>query len=110
MTPGRGQPVRALYADPERWGQRIGERLLDEAVNRLTPPVGEEPTSCVFGEDSRGPSFYAEHGFAADGVVKRPTPMRCPRKFGCGGRLLIGATDFERIGNAAAGSRMAVRR
>jgi GNAT superfamily N-acetyltransferase len=88
----RACEVAAIYVDPGRWRSGVGTSLLDAAVRRLDDGRWDETALWVFRDNPRAHGFYAEHGFAPDGALRRdadddPPEVRLRRS------LLSGATE-----------------
>jgi GNAT superfamily N-acetyltransferase len=79
--------LRRLYVIPERWGQGIGSRLLDAALNRAGRTGGTTAWLRVLEKNDRARAFHENRGWrlaasegthAHDGVVE----VRCQNALG----------------------------
>lgn len=68
VSPGEAE-LRALYVDPEHWGDGVGTTLLDAVESRLTGveaadrPTADRLVLHTFRENEQGRSFYRRRGF-----------------------------------------------
>ncbi len=69
MGPDAAELV-AMYVDPDRWRQGVGNALMLAALERLAGLPYEEAVLWTFKENDRAIGFYERHGWRADGAEK----------------------------------------
>jgi GNAT superfamily N-acetyltransferase len=67
----RTAEVAAIYVHPESWRSGVGGALLDAGIGRLREEGWGEVTLWVFAANGQARSFYAAHGFEADGAERQ---------------------------------------
>ena len=65
--------IDQLYVDPNRTGEGIGSRLLEEALSELAPPV----RLFTFQANARARGFYERRGFRAVQFTDGETNEEC---------------------------------
>jgi GNAT superfamily N-acetyltransferase len=60
----------AMYVDPERWRQGVGDALMGAAMERLSGLPYTDAILWTFKENARAIAFYERHGWRADGTEK----------------------------------------
>lgn len=68
LTPG-GE-IYGIYADPAAWSAGVGHALLTAAEQRLSEAGHTRAHLWVLDGNDRADTFYARHGWAADGATK----------------------------------------
>ena len=63
----------ALYVDPERWGQRVGLALIEDARARLVEAGFRKAVLWVLEGNQRAERFYLLDGWAYDGMRRTVT-------------------------------------
>jgi GNAT superfamily N-acetyltransferase len=68
----------AMYVDPGRWRQGVGNTLMEAALDRLAGLPYEEAVLWTFRENRRAIAFYERHGWRPDGSEKVHARTRQP--------------------------------
>lgn len=68
----RGE-LRAIYLDPDRWGEGLGRLLHDAALRVLREAGHRQATLWVLDTNERAQRFYAAAGWEPDGATKSDT-------------------------------------
>jgi GNAT superfamily N-acetyltransferase len=63
--------ILAIYVDPNRWHEGIGQGLLETALSGLKSAGFSEATIWVLDSNARARVFYERAGFSFDGATKR---------------------------------------
>jgi ribosomal protein S18 acetylase RimI-like enzyme len=69
--PRRIGQIDAIYLAPAAWGQGIGRKLMDAALERLVFAGFSEATLWVLDSNARARRFYEAGGWVADGTQRR---------------------------------------
>ena len=70
---GAGE-LMALYVDPARWGEGIGNVLLDDATTQLRSQGYSLGSLWVLTDNDRAEQLYQRAGWHRDGVIRDETP------------------------------------
>jgi L-amino acid N-acyltransferase YncA len=63
--------ILAIYVDPNRWHEGIGQQLLDAALSSLKSAGFREATLWVLDSNLRTRVFYERAGFSFDGTARK---------------------------------------
>lgn len=69
--PARTGEVRAIYLLPETWGTGLGRELMTAALENLAAAGYQDATLWVLDSNARARRFYANSGWAEDGITRR---------------------------------------
>lgn len=72
-VPGVTGEILAIYVDPNRWHEGIGQGLLEAALSGLKSAGFSVATLWVLDSNSRTRVFYERAGFSFDGATKKET-------------------------------------
>lgn len=69
-APAPGGEIYGIYADPAAWSVGVGHALLTAAERRMSDAGHTRAHLWVLDGNDRADTFYARHGWAADGATK----------------------------------------